>query len=159
MHTVSNREFRHGSMSTTQTANGNAAPEVAILLNDKVQLRKLQDEINAHLEVIARRFGLVKLTSGRIVYQPDGLSAKITVEAEALSPDGQGSKEKAFLRYADIYGLKPEHLHKEFTLSGKRYQLIGFDEKRRKRPFLIKDLANQKTYLLTPDQAKLHLNR
>lgn len=123
-------------------------------LNDKTALRLLRNKIDEALGAVAQECGLSKLQTGHIRYEYDGLSAKITVNAEATAKDGSNADEREFKRYAPLFGLKESDLHRKITFGGKRYEIVGLRPNRRKYPVLCRDLNTQKNHLLKPEWIK-----
>lgn len=55
-----------------------------------------------------------------------------------------------FERYAQSYGLKPEHLGTEFATDGERYCISGLSTGSPKYPILAKRVRDGRTYKFTP---------
>jgi hypothetical protein len=110
---------------------------------------QLGEEIEAALKGIADKHGvLIKRRGGS--FSSELFSIKL--EIATVGEHGAASREaEDFKRYAGLFGhgLEEAHLGKEFELpNGKKYQLKGFMPRRRKFPFLCKDMATGKDILL-----------
>jgi hypothetical protein len=128
-------------------------------LDDKPTLKKLREAIDAALMLarVPEMFGLTSLKAGRISYDSNGLSAKITLEAEAKSEDGKSKDEVNFEKYAQLFGLKPEWLRSSFKRGLDSVEIIGLHPNRSKFPVLVRSSETGKNFLITADEVKRKL--
>jgi hypothetical protein len=128
-------------------------------LDDKLTLKKLREAIDRALLIgnVAEDFGLTSIKAGRISYDINGLSAKITLEAETTE-NGKTKEEANFEQYAVLFGLKPEWLHKSFDRGrGATVEIIGLQPSRSKFPVMVLD-ANKGRFLITAEEVQRKLN-
>jgi len=103
---------------------------------DKSTLKTLQAEIEKALRPIAEKYGVgMKMNGGS--YGPG--AATLKVQIVPLNTDGtrKSEFEDDFRKYAESYGLKPEHLFAEVTYGGKRYKIVGLNTNRYKMPLHV----------------------
>lgn len=127
-------------------------------LNDKIALKKLREAIDAELRVLTTKLGLTDLRTGNISYDASGCEAKIQVIAKAKRADGKTKEELDFIQYAEMYGMKPEWLHRTFDRRGKRGQeaveIIGLKLTRSKFPVLVQEQAGDGKFLITIEEVQ-----
>lgn len=112
-------------------------------LSNKTDLNTLRDEMNAALSQIAEKHGLT-LHAGNIRYEGSGDRCTVKVTAERA---GAESKEAvAFREQIRFYSeaMSADDLGKTFRLHGTAYRIEGLKTRARKRPILIRDVANDK---------------
>jgi hypothetical protein len=120
---------------------------------DRVSLKVLRASIDEALKAVGEKHG-ISIQTGNGSYDPRGKSAVLKLELNVLGEDGVAYSPLAedFKRNAPLYGLKPEFLNETFTDSrGKTYKLVGFDVKRRSKPFVIECTTTGKTYIAPGD--------
>ena len=124
-------------------------------LDDKIALKKLREAIDKALAPVADQLGLTKLRAGNIRYEPSGLSAKITLDAETVGSGGETKEQAAWAQYAQMYGLKPEWLHMSFRRAkGETVEILGLVPSRSKFPVLVTNTATNKQFLLTIEEVQ-----
>jgi hypothetical protein len=109
-----------------------------IKLNDKAALQILRDRIDKALAPVRGEFSM-KLKTGRISYEADGASAKITLNAE-VKVDGKDKDELAFERYHELFGLKPEHLYATFSHKYVAHRVVGIAPSRSRFPIIAEQV-------------------
>jgi len=121
-------------------------------LNDKNLLRKMRVEIDTALIPVTESLGLKRIRCGTIRYEPDGLSCKITVVAEAEVEAGQPNREeKEWNDMAEFMGMSKDALHKVVTLNGRKVEIVGLNLRRRRYPVMVKEVDTGKGYFTTTD--------
>ena len=115
---------------------------------DTVILNTLRTEMNEALKGIAEKYGMT-ISAEKATYGSTYASFK--VELALTKEDGTVlSKEaEAFRMYANLFGMKPDDLGREFEVAGKRYKLAGYMASKRKFPFLAECLTDGKEYGFT----------
>ena len=109
------------------------------------------DDIQEGLQV---KLGNASYTSGDI------FPIAFKCEVSATNEDGTVETKEArdFKQLAEIYGLSPDDLGREFTTwDGKTFKITGLSRRRRKFP--ISATMNGKSYKFPAEQVKQHLQR
>ncbi len=102
-------------------------------------LRTLRTEIDAALEVVGEKYGII-LKGGNAKYTAQNFTMKI--EGSVVSSDGTEITRDAvnFQRYAGVFGFQPDDLGRAVKLSdGKTYTISGLRPSAPKRPILLRD--------------------
>lgn len=125
---------------------------------NKELLKKIREEINAALTATSNKYN-VTLRAGNASYDPTLGTATFKLELLALNAIGENRDIPAelFLKNADLIGLKKEDLHKEITVSGRKFTVAGYKPKARKNCILIKDVLNGKIFVTDISTAKRKL--
>ena len=114
-------------------------------------------EVRQAAEEIAKKHGLK-------VFHVNGSYADIetSVRVKFRVTDAQAigeNKEKNFADYAPLVGLKPGDLHKQIVIHGKTFTIESINPRKSKNSVEIKNTANGKIYLTTPETAIRCLGR
>lgn len=118
----------------------------------KQMLKELRADINQALESVGKKHN-VTMRAANASFDPQGGTAQFKLEIVELGEQGavRDIPAELFLTYADVLGLKKEHLHKEITLSDRKYKVTGYNPKARKNCITILDSVANKTYVTTVD--------
>jgi hypothetical protein len=116
----------------------------------KSNLQTLSVEINKALAEIAHRHK-IGLKLGNCSFSGQHFTAKI--EGAVVDKTGEVLRKEAkdFQDYAEIWGLKPEHLGQEFSLEGKLYKIVGAKIRSSKYPILATNLETGQEYKFTAE--------
>jgi len=110
-------------------------------------VRSLMDEIQAALDPIAQKHGLVLERKGSTFYRDSvPVMFKMLVRVEDADGKALDSKAQEFKASANLIGLKSEDLGKTFHIRGTSYEIEGLNLRASKYPVLAKNKKNGKTY-------------
>jgi hypothetical protein len=117
---------------------------------DGTTCRAVAKAMEEALKPVGERYGLsIQFRGGR--YQDTSYSPKVVC---AIVDDGgtvQGPEVSDFKRYANLYGLKPDDLGREFRTDRGVFVLTGLKSRARRFPLLGKEKATGKVYKFTAD--------
>jgi hypothetical protein len=121
-------------------------------------LKSLREDINAALSDTAKKHN-VTLRAANANYDP--VLGTATFKLEVLALDDTGEKRdipaELFLKNAEMLGLRKNDLHKEITMSGRKFTVIGYKPKSRKNCILIKDSQSGKVFVTDLPTVKFKL--
>jgi hypothetical protein len=123
---------------------------------DREACRKLRDAINKALAPVSEELG-VSLKAGNATYTPDGKTARFHLDILTTDDSGKAVDKDAeyFKRNAPFFGMKADDLGKQFkSFGGKVYELVGYNSKSRKFPFIAKDVATSTRFKFTEEAVK-----
>ena len=111
-------------------------------------LRALRVDVDAALAPIGKKHGVV-LKLGRGTFS--ALNATFKLEVDSIGDGGEVvTKELANLREMHrILGLEEAHLSQVFAMGGKNFTLAGYKNTGGAKPFLIRDVSDDKLYVST----------
>lgn len=114
---------------------------------DKANLKTLIADIDAALAEVAKKHGLESLKTSRVTYD----AGSFRTQLEGKSSVGTEREVEFFKSMAANYGLDSS------ILSFDGFRLVGFDAKRRSKPWMIRKDgdAEDKTYIIDTNAAKL----
>jgi hypothetical protein len=116
---------------------------------DKDTIKNLRVEIDAALAAIAVKHG-IQIRAGNATFSPEFMTMKL--EFSTLQNGKPVTKEAEALKlYAPSLGLTPEHLAKNFVISGVTYRLVGFCPRKQKFPMVCERTSDGKRYGLPED--------
>ncbi len=106
----------------------------------KDNLGYLREELNHALERVGREYGIA-FEVGNIKYAPDTFHTKITAiivngEADNKEDIDKTKFEKDANQHGIFYGFTKEDYRKKFTYGGRDFELVGFNAKAKKYPFI-----------------------
>lgn len=109
-------------------------------------LKVLRTDIDAALAEVAKKHG-ISLSLGKMTYGSGNFTAKV----EGKSSVGDEQEKALFESYAKTYGLQTD------IVSFDGFRLVGFDAKRRAKPWLIRKDGDpaDRTYVIDQQGAKL----
>ena len=121
------------------------------------QAIEISREIEAAIKPILAKHGLT-LNSPKTTYG-ERYDYKITASRLVASDTGvnmASPEAKAFLRNANMHGITDaaKCFDQTIRINGKTYMLIGYKPRATKRPFILKDCADGKTYVFPNTSAK-----
>ena len=125
---------------------------------DKALLDKARTHIDKALEDVGKELG-ISLKTGRCSYTQSNCTFKL--EGCLIGDDGTAVTKEAesFKMLAASYGLKAEHLHKEFKQGGDTFQITGLNYKARKFPIQAKRISDGATYKFPVDTVRFAMMR
>lgn len=100
---------------------------------DRQTTKRLAEASTKALEAVAAEFGVrVKYKSGRY----GSSTADLKFEFAEVSEDGtvQSRETEAFTRLAEVYGLHPNDLGRQFKVRQNVYRITGLNTRARKMP-------------------------
>lgn len=101
---------------------------------DRQTCKLLAAEIEAALQTVAAKHG-VKITSGGGTIGATEFVCKVQVTLTGEAMDDAARAQ--FVKYAELYGLKPEYFGRTFTSGGKSYKVAGLALNRSAKPVKI----------------------
>ena len=106
---------------------------------DRANLKAIAADIDAALAEVAKKYGLETLKGGAVTFG----AGSFTMKVEGKSSVGSEQEKAMFVSMAKSYGLDPE------ILSFDGFRLVGFDAKRRAKPWMIRKDGDpeDKTYI------------
>lgn len=117
---------------------------------NKIALKNLRPEIDAALKAVADKHG-IELRLGNISFTEATFTAKVEGKIEALADE---AARKLFLEMAEMYGLDPE------KISPDGYRLVGFEPKKRSKPWKIEKVAAPgPIYVIDDIQAEMRFKK
>lgn len=110
----------------------------------RIQLQLKLDELSKALDFDIR-LGSARFSQTNVTFK---------LEVSKVGNDGVAENRAVtdFKRLASSYGLKAEDLHKEFTMMGKQYRIVGLMPRRHAYPLLIEH--NGKQYKASAEQVR-----
>lgn len=78
-------------------------------------------------------------------------SGEASFKVKLLAQGGLTHEEETLQAYAGMFKLD---LDKIVTIQGKQMKLFGYNSRARKMPYVIKDVATDTQYKITPEQAQ-----
>jgi hypothetical protein len=112
---------------------------------DKNVLKSLRTLGNEALKEVGEKLG-VTIKLGNATYAPDGSSATMKLEINAIREDGKSPAQVQFEKVCAIYGLKPEDFGREVTVNGERFTIAGLNTKAPKNCVNIKRVSDGKGF-------------
>lgn len=92
-------------------------------------------DILAALKGVEDKHGIKISREGGGRFNHDGTNLVFKLSCDVVGTGGENLAEKnEFERDAALFGFKPEHYGKEFTLAGETYRLTGFSYRARAMP-------------------------
>ncbi len=115
---------------------------------DRKTCGKLQDEVEAALQSLAKKHGVV-IESGSGTYYGSHMTMKLKINT--VSKDGLVNTKEAevYKKYQKRLDL-PE-LRTPFTSGSQKFEISGYAPRARKYPILAEDLATGDTYTFSED--------
>ena len=125
---------------------------------DKALLAKTRIHIDNALEDVGKELG-ISLKAGSCSYTPSNFTFKL--EGSLIGDDGIAVTKGAgaFKLLAHSYGLKAEHLHKEFKDDGDTYRIVGLNPKARKFPIQARRISDGAIYKFPIDTIRFAMMR
>jgi hypothetical protein len=125
---------------------------------DKALLDKARTHIDKALIEVGKELG-ISLKTGNCRYSSDNFTFKL--EGSLIGDDGIAVTKEAgaFKLLAHSYGLKAEHLHREFKQGGDTYKIVGLNHKARKFPIQAQRISDGATYKFPVDTVRFAMMR
>ena len=116
----------------------------------KKEFALFRKEAEQALQEIAMKYD-VNIKAGNISYTNTNFNLKLEVTKKDIG--GKTFEQVEFEKHCIMYGLKPEHYKKEFTMNGEKFAITGFKPRATKMPILA---VNQegKSYKFRADIVK-----
>jgi hypothetical protein len=115
--------------------------------------RLLRAELEAALKIVADKHG-ISIKTGKMTYSDTNV--KVSLEVATVSEGGEVNtrEKKDFLQFAEIYGLKPTDLGRNFKSQGELYQITGLNTKKQKFAIQAKRLRDGHSYGFVAEDVK-----
>jgi len=117
-------------------------------------LKNFREDFKDTVKDLEEKYGIV-ITLGNISYSESNFHGKIECRLESVSANKK--LEDTFKALYKFYGLDEDMLGKTFNACGKTLKFVGLDRKKRNYPCICE--GNGKSYKLSVEQLKLHLNQ
>jgi hypothetical protein len=123
-------------------------------------VRKIMDECEEALRPVAEKYGLTLDRKGS-TYRRDALPVMFQLLVTEKDEDGNvlSAAAKDFQKFATMFGLKADDLHREFVHQGERFRITGVKPRSRKFPLLGENVRTGKTYKFPVETVKAGLKR
>jgi hypothetical protein len=123
-------------------------------------VREIMDECEEALRPIAEKYGLTLDHKGR-TYRRDALPVMFQLLITEKDEDGNklSAAARDFQKYAIMFGLEADDLHREFVHQGDRFRITGVKPRSRKFPILGENVRTGKTYKFPVETVKAGLKR
>lgn len=119
---------------------------------DRTLVNAIDKDIQAAIKEIADKHGLVIVpTRGSFTNTSFRKTIEFAVKSESGVPQQLVDD---FSRYANMFGLSGVEIGTEFTARNKVYRIAGLEAKKRKKPFVIIEVATNTTYNCDADYIK-----
>jgi hypothetical protein len=119
-------------------------------------IKSFRTDFAEAVKYLESKYG-VKISLGNITYTTTDFTTKLIVQNGATNEDAEKIAFEKDVLYFTNYGLTKNDYNKEFIVQGKKYYLVGFKKRARKKPFVIKDVTGTK-YVCTSETLKLKNN-
>ena len=116
-------------------------------------LKNFRTEFKDTVKELEEKHGIV-INLGNISYSGSNFTGKLEVRLDSVSPNQKYID--TFKALYKLYGLEEDMLNKSFRTNGKTLKFVGLDSKKRNYPCICE--GNGKSYKLSVEQLKLHLN-
>lgn len=117
-------------------------------------LKNFRQDFKDAVKDLEEKYDIV-ITLGNISYSESNFHGKI--ECRLASVSANKKLEDTFKALYKLYGLDEDMLGKTFNACGKTLKFVGLDSKKRNYPCICE--GNGKSYKLSVEQLKLHLNQ
>ena len=117
-------------------------------------LKNFRTEFKDAVKELEEKHGIV-INLGNISYSGSDFTGKLEVRLDSVDPNQKYID--TFKRCYKLYGLEEDMLNKSFRTNGKTLKFVGLDRKKRNYPCICE--GNGKSYKLSVEQLKLHLNQ
>lgn len=102
---------------------------------NRAGLKGLREELQAALQEVAKRHD-IQISVGAARFTDTDCTIKVQMLAKGDGAAIQSKEEKDFIRYANMYGLQPEDLGKEFQRGLHVFRVSGLKIPNRRLPVL-----------------------
>lgn len=120
---------------------------------DRPTMTLLRKEIDFAMEGVGRKFGLsIHAGSGR--YTPQNATFKLEIATFGADGAAVTADAEAFRALASTYGLDPEDLGREFTVTGTAYRIAGLNTRRPKSPLNCVRVADGRSFKFPVETVK-----
>ena len=116
-------------------------------------LKNFRTEFKDTVKELEEKHGIV-INLGNISYSGSDFTGKLEVRLDSVDPNQKYID--TFKICYKLYGLEENMLNKSFRINGKTLKFVGLDRKKRNYPCICE--GNGKSYKLSIEQLKLHLN-
>jgi hypothetical protein len=117
-------------------------------------LKNFREDFKDAVKELEEKHGIV-IHLGNISYKNSQFTSKLEVRLDSVSPNQKYID--TFKLLYKMYGLDEDMLGKTFNACGKTLKFVGLDSKKRNYPCICE--GNGKSYKLSVEQLKLHLNQ
>jgi hypothetical protein len=117
-------------------------------------LKNFREDFKDAVKELEEKHGIV-IHLGNISYNNSQFTSKLEVRLDSVSPNQKYID--TFKLLYKMYGLDEDMLGKTFNACGKTLKFVGLDSKKRNYPCICE--GNGKSYKLSVEQLKLHLNQ
>lgn len=125
---------------------------------DRASLRQITAEAEELLRPLAEKYGLV-LDRKPGSYRRDALP--VMLQFLVRVEDGEGNaltaKGSDFMKFANVYGMAPSDLGREFVSNGKRFRISGLNIKAQRTPIIADEVNSGRGYRFDVHTVKLLL--
>lgn len=118
-------------------------------------LKNFRQDFKDAVKELEEKHGIV-IHLGNISYNTNSFTSKIEVRLDSVSPNQKYID--TFKLLYKMYGLDEDMLNKSFMANGTSLKFVGLDSKKRNYPCICEG-NNGKSYKLSVEQLKLHLNQ
>lgn len=124
---------------------------------EKTDLIILRSKLDSALSVVATELGL-EIKLGAIRYGSNNASASLRINQVNADGYPMTKEADAFLAHAPLLGFDKDDLFREFMKDGSLYALMGYKTRATKNPFLVRELATDKNYVVNEHWIKSALD-
>ncbi len=125
---------------------------------DKNGLILIEKDIQQALKEVGKKHGVsIKSSGGK--WTQSWAELKVRIELLTQSGEVLTRESEEFKRYCGHYGLKPDHLGREFACAGATYTITGLKTTNFKSPILARHNGSGVIYKFTPALVLQKLNQ
>jgi hypothetical protein len=136
-------------------------PNQKITKFDRDNVRQINAEAEVLLRPLAEKYGLV-LDKKRGCFGQEELPVllQFLVRKEDAEGNAMTAIAQDFVRFAQLFGLAPTDLNREFSNDGgaTKFRVTGLNRKAQKTPVIAENLRNGKSYRFRAEQVKFLLS-
>ena len=124
---------------------------------EKNDLTLLRAKLESALQRVAGEMGF-EIKVGSIRYSSNNASASLSISQVNADGYPMTKEADAFLLHAPLLGFDKDDLFREFMKDGSLYALMGYKTRATKNPFLVRELATDKNYVVNEHWLKSALD-
>lgn len=114
---------------------------------EKNDLTVLRAKLDSAINAIATDMGL-EIKIGAIRYSNNNATASLSISQVNADGYPMTKEADAFLLHAPLLGFDKNDLFREFMKDGSLYALMGYKTRATKNPFIVRELATDKNYVV-----------